>query len=366
MRILHILNDLSDKGNGIVNVTVDLACEQVAQGHQVAIAAGGGEFIELVESRGVRFYALNQRRQIANFLRAILQFRKICRQFQPDIVHAHMRSGLLVAWAATRTRRVPLVAHLHNVHDRESNLMRIADRVIAVSASVRDTMAERGIPLAKMRVVVNAPLNSPRTPAIDSLPPRALQRPAILTVAGMNHRKGIAELLEAFDLVAAGDPAPHLYLVGDGTERSLFENIAARSPFADRIHFEGYQSQPQAYMLGADIFVLASRRDSNPLVLMEARQAGCVIVATNVDGIPEALDGGEAGLLVPAQDPTALAASIRTLLHDEPLRRTLAARARQGCEHFSCRRMATEVEAIYSELLRQRRVRALNGAWAQR
>jgi glycosyltransferase involved in cell wall biosynthesis len=351
MRVLHILNDLSDKGNGIVNVTVDLACEQAAQGHDVAVAAAGGEFVGLIQSRNVRFYNLDQRRKLINLIRAVFHFRRICRQFQPEIIHAHMRSGLIIAWLATRTKKVPLVAHLHNVHDRESDIMRIADRVIAVSASVRDSMFARGIPLAKMRVVLNRPLGSPRNPPIETLLPKPLHRPAILTVAGMNHRKGIAELIEAFDMVA-GDPSnPHLYIVGDGPERELFESMARNATHPERIHFEGYQRQPLTYMLGADIFVLASRRESIGLVLIEARQAGCAIVATNVDGIPEALDGGEAAILVPAQDPRALATSLRTLLSDHTLRQRLGQRARQGCELFLCRRVAVDVQTVYEEIL---------------
>jgi glycosyltransferase involved in cell wall biosynthesis len=104
-------------------------------------------------------------------------------------------------------------------------------------------------------------------------------------------------------------------------------------------------------MMGSDIFVLASRRDSIGLVLMEARQAGCAIVATAVDGIPEALDKGAAGVLVPAQDPAAMAAAFRKLLRDDGLRHKLQQRAREGCDYFSCSRMNDDVEEVYRELV---------------
>lgn len=351
MRILHVLNDLSNRGNGIVNVTVDLASEQRKNGHEVAIAAGKGEFSELIQSLGVRYYIMDQSRNTKNLVHAVIRMWLIVRQFKPDIIHAHMRTGVILAWICSRFPRVPLIAHLHNVHDRESSIMRIADRVIAVSQSVRDTMSARAIPFEKLRVVLNGPLNSPRTPAIDTLIPRVLRRPAITTVAGLNHRKGISELLHAFELIAEEFPGVHLYLVGDGPERALFEGCAGASQYAQRIHFEGCQSEPQAYMMGSDIFVLASRRDSIGLVLMEARQAGCAIVATAVDGIPEALDKGAAGVLVPAQDPVAMAAAFRKLLRDDGLRHELQKRAREGCDYFSCCRMNDDVEAVYRELV---------------
>jgi glycosyltransferase involved in cell wall biosynthesis len=351
VRILHILNDLSNQGSGIVNVTVDIACEQAKQGHEVAIAAGGGEFIDLVRDHGVQVYLLDQSRSPRILLTALVKLRRFIRGFQPDLIHAHMRTGLVLAWINTRLTQVRLVAHLHNVHDRESSIMRAADRVIAVSESVKMTMVARGIPKERLRVVLNGPLGSPRTAAIETLEPKALRHPAIVTVAGMNHRKGVAELIQAFGTVAEEIPGANLYLVGDGPERVLFEGLAAQSGFADRIHFEGYQSEPQAYMLASEIFVLASRRESIGLVLMEAREAGCAIIATDVDGIPEALDHGEAGILVPANDPAAMAESIQKLLHDDQFRRTMQRRAHEGWECFSCNRMANDVEKVYRELL---------------
>jgi glycosyltransferase involved in cell wall biosynthesis len=351
MRILHIVNNLTNRGNGIINVAIDLASEQKKNGHDVAIVAGGGEFIALIQKLGVQYYFLKQSRRAGNLGRAVLGMRRIIREFKPDIIHAHMRTGLVLAWIWSRIPRVPLVGHLHNVHDSESRLMKIADRVIAVSESVKKTMADGAIPVAKLRVVLNGPLESPRTPAIASLKPRTLQHPAILTVAGMNPRKGIAELLQAFELIADEFPKAHLYLVGDGPEKALFEGQAASLTSRDRIHFEGCQSDPQTYMLAADLFVLASKRESLALVLMEARQAGCAIVASDVDGVPEALEQGRAGVLVPPSDPRALAAAFRELLNDDALRHSWQLRARQGCEFFTCSRMTADVQEVYQELV---------------
>jgi glycosyltransferase involved in cell wall biosynthesis len=354
MRILHIVNNLTNRGNGIINVTIDLASEQKKNGHDVAIAAGGGEFIELVQRLGIRYFFLKQSRKTRHLWRAVLGMRRIIREFKPDIIHAHMRTGLILAWICSRVPRVPLVGHLHNVHDSESRIMKIADRVIAVSQSVKRTMSKDIIPVSKFRVALNGPLGSPRTTAITLLKPRPLQRPAITTVAGMNHRKGIAELLQAFELIADEFPKAHLYLVGDGPEKALFEGQAANLSSVDRIHFEGCQSDPQGYMLASDIFVLASRRESFALVLMEARQAGCAIVATDVDGIPEALEQGEAGILVPPEDPPALAAAFRELLNDDALRHSWQLKSRKGCEFFSCSRMTADVQEIYRELVPSR------------
>ncbi len=356
MRILHILNSLTNKGNGIVNVTVDLAADQVKNGHTVLVVAGAGEYSVLLSELGVQYCYLDQRMSGWNLINATRSLYAIVQSFRPDIIHAHMRTSLVLAWLCSRIPRRPLVAHLHNVHDPESAMMRIADRVVAVSHSVRETM-KRTIPGEKLRVVLNGPLQSARTPLFSTITPRSLHRPAITTVAGLNHRKGIADLLEAFELVLSRVPDAHLYLVGDGPERASFEAIAGKSLHSNQIHFEGWQAEPQGYLMMTDAFVLASHRDSLGLVLLEAREAGCAIVATDVDGIPEALDGGAAGILVPAKNPVVMAHAITTLLLEPSLRREWQQKALQGIEYFTCARMTSEIQAIYVELISSLRKR---------
>jgi glycosyltransferase involved in cell wall biosynthesis len=104
-------------------------------------------------------------------------------------------------------------------------------------------------------------------------------------------------------------------------------------------------------MRSADVFVLASRRDSFGLVLLEAREAECAIVASDVDGIPEALNGGTAGMLVPPQNAQALAEALRQMLRDPNLRDAWRRRASENLAGFSVERMASEVTEVYRELL---------------
>lgn len=360
MRFLHIMNDVTDRGNGIVNTAVDLAIEQARQGHMVAIASAGGGYESLLERSGVHHLMLDQSRNPAALLRALLLFRRQIRGFKPVVVHAHMRTGLLLGWFWARIYNFALVAHLHNVHDWESIVMGLADRIIAVSQSVALTMARRGIAKRKIRVVINRTLGSPRQPDIGGIEGAPLKRPSIVTVAGMHHRKGISELISAFELVNDKLQEAHLYLVGDGPERALFERQANQSRWRDRIHFEGFQDTPQSYMLSADVFVLASRRESFGLVLIEARQAGCAIVASDIDGIAEALDDGRAGVLVPPKDIHATADRLCSLLTNEYERSLWQHRALLGIEKFHISAMAREIEDVYLELIRREQQRPVH------
>lgn len=364
MRVLHILNDVTDRGNGIVNTVVDLAVEQAHQGYEVAIASAGGGYQPLLEEHGVRHLTLNQSRRTLQLLRAVTIFRRQLLDYRPDVVHAHMRTGLLLAWLWHHFQDFALVSHVHNVHDRESLLMGLADRVIAVSQSVSATMAARGIPRRKLAVVLNRTLGSPRQSKAVDVEPVLLARPSIVTVCGLTQRKGVEELIAAFDRVGREFPSAHLYFVGDGPERRRFEEMARRSPYPTRIHFEGFKSAPQTYMLNADVFVLAARRESFGLVLIEAREVGCAIVATQVDGIAEALDGGRAGILVPPRDVSSLAGALCRMLGNDQEREEWRARARQGVENYCIDRMVREVGDVYADLVEERNRRQdSNLAW---
>jgi glycosyltransferase involved in cell wall biosynthesis len=92
------------------------------------------------------------------------------------------------------------------------------------------------------------------------------------------------------------------------------------------------------------------------LAILEAREAGCAILATAVDGIPELLEHGRCGTLVPPQDSTALTEGMIQVLRDRSLRETLRREAKRGLERFTVNRMADEVSEIYSEIFDGSRV----------
>ncbi|BAY13268.1 glycosyltransferase family 4 protein [Calothrix sp. NIES-2098] len=351
MRILHLTNHVQQIGNGIVNVAVDLACLQADDGHDVAVASAGGEYETLLARHEVQHFHLDRSRTPINAIEVAWRYRQIIQEFQPDIVHAHMMTGVVLAGLLRKGFEYSLVSTVHNEFQRSAVLMGLADRVIAVSKAVADSMVQRGIPKSKLRVVSNGTLNSPRHRSIKDYQPLPLCRPAITTVAGMYTRKGIVELIEAFTKIAQEFPQAHLYLVGNGPDRPMFETMVQSTPFADRIHFEGFQAEPQRYMLSSDIFVLASHCESFGLVLTEAREAGCAIIASDVDGIPETLDGGQAGLLVPPKDSQTLANALGHLLKDSQQLQKFQYQAKQNLERFSAKRVNEETLIVYYELM---------------
>jgi glycosyltransferase involved in cell wall biosynthesis len=351
MKIIHLANHAQCIGNGIVNVMIDLACTQARAGHDVTVASAGGGFETLLARYGVRHVLLPQLPKPSRVAGMVAGFRRLVAQYDPDVVHAHMMTGALIARVSVLRRRYVLITTVHNEFQRSATLMGVGDHVVAVSAAVAVAMERRGIPNARLSVVRNGTVGTPRfadTPV--PVGPR-LAHPCIVTVAGMNERKGIADLLHAFALLRESVPEAVLYLVGDGPDRAAMEALAGQLGVAERVRFEGFVTDPRAYLAQADVFVLASHNEPAGLVLCEARELGRAIVATRVDGNPEMLDGGEAGLLVPARNPAALAQAIGHLLTERAAHAALTARAPLKLERFSVQRVTNGYMSIYERTL---------------
>ncbi|MBN3757131.1 glycosyltransferase family 4 protein [Paraburkholderia sp. Tr-20389] len=351
MKIVHLANHVRKTGNGIVNMMVDLACTQAAAGHDVTVASSGGAFEPLLAQHGVKHVTLAQSRKPWRAPSMMLGFNRLIARCDPDIVHAHMMTGALLGRFATIRRRYALITTVHNEFQKSASLMRVGDRVVAVSKAVAASMAKRGVRGERLCVVRNGTIGTPRL-APEAMPVSpALSRPSIVTVAGMYERKGIQDLLRAFAQVRERLPGAALYLVGDGPDRAAMEALAHELGIAEHAHFTGFVANPRAHLAEADVFVLASHREPGGLVLCEAREAGCAIVATQVDGNPEMLDDGEAGLLVPPASPAALAAALERLLTDEAGRAAWRARARRNLDTFGVQHVCDAYLSIYERTL---------------
>ncbi len=229
-------------------------------------------------------------------------------------------------------------------------LLRRADEISGVSFTliekVRSALHEPALPGVAV----------PNGAAVEAIERNSVrvetQLPPIyaVTVGHVIRRKGIDVLLEALrQLRALGVRLP-LVIVGDGPERNEFEQLAVRLGVADDVHFVGSfpHEQAIAFVKRSSFFVLASRAEGLPLVIAEAMACGKAVVGTAVDGVPEIVHDGVTGLLVPSEDPTALAAAMRRLHEDPELRDRLARNAqRSASSEYSWRVIARRYLALY-------------------
>lgn len=355
MRILHVVNEVDNFGDGIVNVTVDLACTQASLGHQVSVVSSGGAFESLLAAHGITHHRANFTRTPAALREAYRVLREVLAAERPGVVHAHTMTPvvLLRLLRVTGHRRAAahtsflLVTTVHNEYQRGVLLMGLADVTVAVSQAVATGMRRRGVPGAKVRVVLNGTLGTPRRRPVAEIDPLPLGGRSIVALGAVSERKGADVLLNAFIRLAPDRPDLHLWYVGN-VDWVDIQRRASGLEFAERIHFPGLERQPARYLKSATAFALASRRDPFPLVLAEAREVGVAIVASAVDGIPEALDEGNAGVLVPVDDAAELAAQLGRIVDNPVLAAELATRSRSGIERYSVERMAGAYLDLYA------------------
>lgn len=340
-RVLHLRN--SDLVGGPERLLLDQAGRAPA-GTEVTIASFGKDgyrhaFLEAARARGFPTHLVVQRGSYD--FRLVGRVRTLLHALRPDVAVGHDYKADLVLRRACAAELIPWVAVVHGytAENKKVRLFEALDRrairhaaaVVVVSEAGREQVQAAGVTPARVRLVPNGiDVDAVRAEAGTA---RAALRAewgladgdlALLTLGRLSPEKGQRVLLEALALVPASAAARvRLLVVGDGAERAALETLAQTTSTDGRVRFLGWRTDPHRCLGAADLFVLPSLREGLPLALLEAMAVGLPIVATAVGGVPEALDHGEAGLLVPPGDATALAVALRTLGTDAAQRRRM-------------------------------------------
>jgi glycosyltransferase involved in cell wall biosynthesis len=182
--------------------------------------------------------------------------------------------------------------------------------------------------------------------------PAAAGVPLIVSVSRHEPRKGGDVLLAALARLRQAGVPFRACLAGGGRQLAAERALASRLGLGGQVELPGEVPDAYSYLERADVFVLPSRAEqSGALSLLEALQAGCAVVASRVDGIPEDVDDGASALLIEPGDPGALAGALARLLGDPELRRRLAAGARRRFEErFSASAFVAALGKVYADL----------------
>lgn len=304
----------------------------------------------------------------------------LARDLRPDLVHTTLFEADLAGRIAAALARIPAVTSLVNVtygpemlHDpllrawkvRGAQLAdiataRLARRFHAVSGPVAEAMSRRLlIPRDRIDVV-------PRGRDPERLGTRTRERAErareqlgieegslVLAVARQEHQKGLDVLLEAFPLVRRRVPAAVLVVAGrEGNQTPLLRGLVARHGLDEAVAFLGARGDVPDLLAAADAFVFPSRREGMPGTVLEAMALEAPIVASDIPTVAEAVADGEHALLVPPEDPEALAAAIVATVRrpSEAAERADRARAR-FLAHFTIDRVADQMVRFYERAL---------------
>lgn len=302
-------------------------------------------------------------------LASILRLIRYLRRYRFDVVHVHgARAGWLVRLAAILVgyRRVIWSMHLL-IRDHVSRqpswtkgvyfaierfLNRRTARIIAVSEDLRRGVlgTDPALDAATVITVANG-ISDPQPCEPALLPfPRTGSGLVCAAVGKLQHEKGHDVLIEAVALIPDAE-RPIAMIVGEGMLRGSLESRIRESGLESHVHLLGFQNNVIGLLTTADIYVMPSRYEGLPIALLEAMALGKPIVATAVNGIPEAIRDGENGLLVPSEDPAALAEALRRLGRDPALRRKLGDGARKSyLERYMPEHCFGAIYGIYAKL----------------
>ncbi len=280
-----------------------------------------------------------------------LKLAALLRRLQIDVLHTHDMGSLIYGVPLARLAGVKTLVHTRHEQNlywtpRHHWLLRKLssqlDWLACVSTDSTALSIESGVSPSKVLTI----LNGVDLGAFEYSGSRA-DGPFVI-VARLRREKDFPTLLRAVALVVAREPSFRLEIAGDGPEQDALESLSVELGLTNHVRFLGMVHDVPAVLRRARGFVLSSTSEGNPVTLLEAMARGLPIVATAVGGIPEVVEQGESGLLVPASDPGKLAEAILSLWRDPARCGAMGRSGRTRVESlFDVRRMVREYEALY-------------------
>ncbi|MFA4948899.1 MAG: glycosyltransferase [Candidatus Krumholzibacteriia bacterium] len=367
-KVLHVIYSLYRGGAERIIEAQLLGGDRRHFEYLVCSITGGGDLIDRMSNTGSRVFLLGKRRR-GDFT-AVTKLANLIRREHIDLLHLHNSAGMFwgtLAQAASGTG-VPIVRTEHLPYIPEAlpplyrwlypRFTKRARKVICVSDRVRQSFAERFPELAGKFIEIP---NGIRLQDYEKLPPRAECRAQFKLLAGakligtvgrMVPQKNHKLLIEALSRVRQTVPEVHLAIIGEGEMRDSLASYAADLGVSEYVSLVK-ETQKMDYFYGAiDIFSLSSDFEGMPLTLLEALASGVPVVSTEVGGIPEVIESGKTGYLVPKGSAEYLAKRIVELLQDPSKVAEFALAGRKMVhERFSAEKMIRTTEAVYDEVL---------------
>ncbi|MBZ0266049.1 glycosyltransferase family 4 protein [bacterium] len=364
MKIVHVAQTL---GRGGVEVLLERIIHgQRERGHKVRVVTltSGGDVAERLKKSRVPVVISGVTRSIPTEL---YRLRLELLRGSPDVVHMHaLPAGTLgrLALLGITTKQVRKVYHIHTILSRahspgrlmilrERLLAEACDEIIAISHAVKeDTVKTFNIPEEKVKVLYSGVPDIPERLKVTKKCARELfaipeKQIVVSCVANLLPHKGHKMLLEAFSKVQGAV----LYLAGEGSERATIELAIEQLDLKDRVHLLGSITTVEELFSASDIVVQPStEREGLGLAMIEAARAGLPGIVTDVDGLPEVVENGMTGIVVPSDDIDGFAGGVQLLIDDEYERTTMGKAARLQYEQlFQFDRFLDELEWSYRE-----------------
>jgi glycosyltransferase involved in cell wall biosynthesis len=301
------------------------------------------EYAEALRAVGISCEIIHEHHRFD--LRGILDLTAIVRRRRPDVIEAHGHRELMYLLALRPFLRFKLVAYFHgwtetNLLTREESWLcaqvwKLAPILITVCRNFKERLCRRGLNASRIEVFYNGVnLDLCRSMPTDGDVRRELDlsegAPLVLVIGRLSGEKGQVNFLRAFARIVERRPEAKAVIVGDGPDLGLLRALTRELQLECNVVFAGYQRNVRKFYEAADVLVVPSKSEGMPIVVLEGMVFGVPIVSTLVGGVPEIIEDGKNGLLVPTEDPAGLAQAVLRLIGDPALARQLAKTAREA------------------------------------
>lgn len=278
---------------------------------------------------------------ILNNVKRLLSLRSAIQSSRPDVVISFMESVSVLTLLATRFTGIPVIVSEHN-DPHQHNIGKVwgwLRRRVYPQAAALVVLTQNVLGWAVELVGEKKAFVIPNS--ITRNENRAVKRggefpqPFILAVGRLAFQKGFEFLLQAFKSVSQKNPEWSLVILGEGSERASLEAMVKALEIEDRVHLPGRHADPMSVMEQAPIFVMSSRYEGFPIVLLEALACGTPSISFNCPSGPsDVIRHGIDGILVPPEDVGALADAMQDLMTHPEKREKLALRAKEVTDRF--------------------------------
>jgi glycosyltransferase involved in cell wall biosynthesis len=323
-----------------------------------------GEFVDEARRKQLNLSLLKQR--VIFDPNLIIQARRLIREHEINLIQTHGYKSNAIGFCLKLLCRLPWIGFAHGyIDDNRKNrfynridrlVLRRADRIVAVSNSMKALLTQYGIAAHKIRAIYNAVDRNEIVPntSVNAIRQRhglTSDQKVIGVIGRLNPEKGQMIFLRAMEKTARSVPRARALMIGDGQDRAMLEEFCREKGLSDHVVFVGYQEKIADYYQVLDLLVSPSLSEGLPNTVLEAMSFGVPVLATAVGGVPEIIKDGN-GVMVPPNDPEMLAERMIGLLSDDALRRAIGLKGKNTLyPRFDAHHRARQIVSLYEELL---------------